>query len=160
MFDFFVDILFGIDILVNFISSYENPETGLIVVNLKDIARNYISGWFTFDIFATMPLQLLEDVFSNGSQFKLARLARLPRLYRLIRIVRMIKLLRIVRKSHIIKELAEQFSSFHGLNSLIRIFISTLFLVHLMACVWFINAAFASNMHDTWVGQRLDGIRG
>ena len=54
--DLVVDCLFGIDIFVNFLSSYEDPYTGLTVVNLKDIARNYISGWFTFDLFATMPL--------------------------------------------------------------------------------------------------------
>lgn len=119
MLDLLVDCLFGLDILVNFVSSYEDPETGLTVVKYKDIASNYLSGWFAFDLFATMPLQLLESAFSGGAQFKLARLARLPRLYRLVRIVRMIKLLRIVRKSQIIKEVAEQISSFHGLNSLI-----------------------------------------
>jgi len=54
-----VDILFGIDIVVNFISSYDNPETGMPVISLKKISANYISGWFFIDLIAVFPVQLL-----------------------------------------------------------------------------------------------------
>lgn len=98
--DMCVDGLFLIDIFINFISAYEDPNTGLPVISLKKISINYITGWLALDLLAVMPVQLIEQMLSGGGQqIKLARLARLPRLYRLIRILRMLKMLRIFRKS-------------------------------------------------------------
>lgn len=101
--DLGVDVLFAIDILVNFVSAYEDPISNLPIISLKRISLNYLTGWFAIDVIAVAPFQLLEDLFKGedvpGSELKLARLARLPRLYRLIRIMRMIKMLRIFRKS-------------------------------------------------------------
>ena len=53
--DSIIDFLFMIDICVNFISSYEDPELHLPVVLLKSIAKNYISGFFFLDIIAIIP---------------------------------------------------------------------------------------------------------
>jgi len=97
--DIFVDSLFMIDIVINFISSYEDPVTNLPIISLKKIGYNYITGWFFIDLMAVFPVQIIENLFSNGQSLKLARLARLPRLYRLMRILRMIKMLRVFRKS-------------------------------------------------------------
>lgn len=99
IFDYIVDILFFIDIIINFLSSYEDPVTGLPVISIKKIASNYVRGWFAIDFIAVLPVGLVEKAFSGGENLKLARLARLPRLYRLIRILRMIKMLRVFRKS-------------------------------------------------------------
>lgn len=62
-FDLLVDLIFAIDIVVNFLSSYEDPKDGLPVVDLGKIANNYISGWFTLDVLACMPVQLIESGF-------------------------------------------------------------------------------------------------
>jgi hypothetical protein len=94
----FVDVMYGIDILINFVSAYEDVQTGLIVVDTKKIAIDYIQGWFFIDLVATLPTQLLESIF-NGPELKLARLSRLPRLYRVIRILRMFKVLKVIKKS-------------------------------------------------------------
>ena len=61
-FDLLVDLIFAVDIFVNFISSYEDAE-GLPVVDLGDIALNYLKGWFTLDLLACMPVQLIESGF-------------------------------------------------------------------------------------------------
>ena len=99
VFDIIVDVLFFMDILINFLSSYEDPVSGLPVISIKKIALNYLTGWFILDILAVLPVGLVEKAFSGGENLKLARLARLPRLYRLIRILRMVKMLRVFRKS-------------------------------------------------------------
>ena len=98
-FDLIVDLIFFVDIFVNFVSSYED-SSGLPVVDLGDIARNYVSGWFFLDLLACLPVQLIESGLNteSGKGVKLARLARLPRLYRLIRILRMVKMLRVFKK--------------------------------------------------------------
>jgi hypothetical protein len=63
-----VDGLFLIDILINFISAYEDPATGLPVISLKKIAINYLTGWFFLDLLAVMPVQIIEEMMSGGGQ--------------------------------------------------------------------------------------------
>lgn len=96
--DVTVDLLFFLDILINFISAYEDEATGLPIISLKKIALNYTTGWFLIDLLAVLPVKLFESALEgDGAQLKLARLARLPRLYRLLRILRMLKMLRVFR---------------------------------------------------------------
>lgn len=53
--DYCVDGLFIIDIFLNFISAYDDPITGLPVINLKKIAQNYLTGWFIIDFISVFP---------------------------------------------------------------------------------------------------------
>ena len=59
-FDMGIDCLFGIDILVNFISAYEDENTGIPTIDPKKISSNYVSSWFIFDLVAIIPFSLLE----------------------------------------------------------------------------------------------------
>lgn len=45
------DIVFGIDIIMNFISAYYVPEHGLIT-DVKTISYSYIKSWFLVDLAA------------------------------------------------------------------------------------------------------------
>ena len=54
IFNYIVDILFGIDIIVNFFSAYELANAR-VEVKLITIARNYLKTWFLFDLIATFP---------------------------------------------------------------------------------------------------------
>ena len=58
-----VDIFFGIDIIVVFFSAFYD-EDFIITENLKDIARNYIFGWFLLDLCAIIPF----DKFNSDSE--------------------------------------------------------------------------------------------
>ena len=66
--DGIVDGLFFIDIIVNFVSAYEDPYTGLPIISLKKIAFNYITSWFGLDLLAVLPVQALEGMVSGGGQ--------------------------------------------------------------------------------------------
>jgi len=152
--DMCVDFLFFIDIIINFISSYEDPMTNLPVISLKKIAINYLTGWFFVDFLSVFPVQLIESAFSNGQSLKLARLARLPRLYRLVRILRMIKMLRVFRKSSQFKEWISNLNISVGMIRMLNVLSFQLFMIHLMACFWFLFATLEDNIYETWVGAR------
>ena len=53
-----IDILFLIDIFVNFFSAYYDAEFQ-IVEDRKLIAKEYITGWLTIDTLAIIPFELL-----------------------------------------------------------------------------------------------------
>lgn len=55
--NYFVDILFGIDIIVNFFSAYET-RNHRIEIRIKHIVREYLTGWFALDLLATFPTQI------------------------------------------------------------------------------------------------------
>jgi Ion transport protein len=54
-FEYFIDCLFALDILFNFISAYEKSD-GSIETRAKNIALNYMKLWFIIDAFAIVPL--------------------------------------------------------------------------------------------------------
>ena len=53
-----VNCLFGLDIIINFISAFENSDKN-IEVRFTVIARNYIQSWFILDVLASFPFQLI-----------------------------------------------------------------------------------------------------
>lgn len=49
--DYVFDAWFGADMIISFLSAYHDPVRGL-VTNFKDIALNYLKGWFWIDFVA------------------------------------------------------------------------------------------------------------
>ena len=89
--DFVVEVMFWLDLILNFISSYKHPESLVIVTDLKLIARNYVfKGWFMVDFVSVFPFKMF---MSTGQITKLFRLFRLPRLIKLIDISKFQKVL-------------------------------------------------------------------
>lgn len=58
-FELIIDVLFMIDLIINFISAYTDKNTGFIEVRFKKIAKGYITSWFLLDLTACIPFQLL-----------------------------------------------------------------------------------------------------
>jgi hypothetical protein len=53
----FIDIIIGIDILVNFLTPLE-LENETYDTNLKNIAKSYLSGMFVVDLISCLPTNL------------------------------------------------------------------------------------------------------
>lgn len=52
-----VDFAFAVDIVINFLSAYEEQSNQMrVIVDYKMIAINYIKGWFFFDFIAILPI--------------------------------------------------------------------------------------------------------
>lgn len=101
----FIDIFFGIDIILSFISAYYTEEYELIE-SRRMIAKNYILGWFSIDVFAILPFDLImawvrgdkvEGPSSNVND--MIRLARLGRLYKVIRLLKILRILKLGKSS-------------------------------------------------------------
>ena len=53
-----IDIVFGIDIVIVFISPYYDDDFRLIDEH-KQIAKTYLYGWFVPDVLAVLPIELI-----------------------------------------------------------------------------------------------------
>ena len=57
--DFVVEVMFWLDLILNFIQSYKHPESLIIITDLKLIARNYVfKGWFMVDFVSVFPFKM------------------------------------------------------------------------------------------------------
>lgn len=87
IFDYCVDALFFVDIILTFFHSYLDQDERP-VYSLKKIAKRYLKFWFWIDFFSILPL---EFIIANGNLNILLRVSRLNKIYKLVRFSRMIK---------------------------------------------------------------------
>jgi len=64
--DYFIDIAFAFDIVINFRSVYYDPRTESLVTNGKRIASRYLSGRFWIDLLASLPLEMIALVLGGA----------------------------------------------------------------------------------------------
>ena len=104
---------------------------------------------------ACIPFQLIEQGGSEddagGEYNKLLRLARLPRMYRLLRILRLFKMVRILKYNKNFQKIFDSSKMNAGVTRMLRVLVTVLVLVHLVACFWFLLAKFEDFHPETWV---------
>ncbi|KAM8943906.1 voltage-gated inwardly rectifying potassium channel KCNH6 isoform 2-T2 [Lycaon pictus] len=85
--DLIVDIMFVVDIVINFRTTYVNTNDE-VVSHPRRIAVHYFKGWFLIDMVAAIPFDLL--IFRTGSDetTTLIGLLKTARLLRLVRVAR------------------------------------------------------------------------
>lgn len=66
-FDHLIDVLFGIDVIINFRSAYRDSKTDELIMDPKAIAINYLKGRFWIDFLATLPLEYIALIFSENA---------------------------------------------------------------------------------------------
>lgn len=63
--DRFIDILFIIDIFINFRSCYIDPKTDILIEDPIQISKNYMAGRFWIDLMASIPFELFTFIASS-----------------------------------------------------------------------------------------------
>ena len=90
VFDWVVEGVFYVDIILSFFQSYRDEDTMLVVWEFNRTYKHYMSTWFVIDILAVFPWALF---FSQGVMLKLVRLARIPRLMKILDVSKFKKVL-------------------------------------------------------------------
>eukprot|EP00947_MAST-08B_sp_MAST-8B-sp1_P005483 g5483.t1 len=152
IFELILDIVFIVDVGVNFVTAFHEEKTFKMVVSPKRIAMRYITGWFFIDIIACIPINLIlrgvGGAASESSINRIGKLARLPRMFRLLRLLRLMKLLRILRMTRIFDRLIMSFdkTAIQGF----KVFFYVWMVTHLVACLWYL----IGSIHDgaeSWI---------
>ena len=84
-----IDLIFLIDIIVNFRTTFHDIETGDEVFDAKRTGKVYLRGRFTIDLLSTLPFDNIALIFTESSSpvlqlFSLLKLVRISRLGRII----------------------------------------------------------------------------
>ena len=54
VFDLLLDVIFCVDIILSFCTAYS--ANGIYVTDLRQISRNYLTGWFWIDVPGSIPV--------------------------------------------------------------------------------------------------------
>lgn len=126
--------------------------------NPKDIARNYIFGWFLLDTLAITPFDKLtpseDDESTSGNANQLVRIAKLGRMQKLIKLTRLIRIIKVVKNQ---KSMLQQIKNIlgAGFERLCFFILASLMVCHIFACLW----VFFSQMFDeevTWMSGDVE----
>uniref|UniRef100_A0A8C5HH67 Cyclic nucleotide-binding domain-containing protein n=1 Tax=Gouania willdenowi TaxID=441366 RepID=A0A8C5HH67_GOUWI len=119
--DLVVDIMFIVDILINFRTTYVN-QNDEVVSHPGHIAQHYFKGWFLIDIVAAIPFDLL--IFRSGSEE--------PQTTTLIGLLKTARLLRLVRVARKLDRYSE-----YGAAVLFLLMCTFALIAHWLACIWY-----------------------
>ncbi|XP_061080093.1 potassium voltage-gated channel subfamily H member 6-like [Conger conger] len=119
--DLVVDVMFIIDILINFRTTYVNSNDE-VVSHPGRIAQHYFKGWFLIDIVAAVPFDLL--IFRSGSDE--------PQTTTLIGLLKTARLLRLVRVARKLDRYSE-----YGAAVLFLLMCTFALIAHWLACIWY-----------------------
>ncbi|XP_045062336.1 potassium voltage-gated channel subfamily H member 8, partial [Coregonus clupeaformis] len=143
--DILVEILFIIDIVLNFRTTYVST-TGQVVYEARSIFVHYATSWLFVDLIAALPFDLLY-AFNISVYFGV----------HLLKTVRLLRLLRLLQK-------LERYSEYSAV--VLTLLMSTFaLLAHWMACVWYFigRKEIESNSLSSWdngwlheLAKRLD----
>ncbi|XP_072330327.1 voltage-gated inwardly rectifying potassium channel KCNH7-like isoform X3 [Scyliorhinus torazame] len=117
--DLMVDIMFIIDILINFRTTYVNQNEEVVSHPAK-IAIHYFKGWFLIDMVAAIPFDLL--IFGSGSD-------ETTTLIGLLKTARLLRLVRVARK-------LDRYSEYGAAVLMLLMCIFAL-IAHWLACIWY-----------------------
>ncbi|XP_072300456.1 voltage-gated inwardly rectifying potassium channel KCNH7-like [Eucyclogobius newberryi] len=117
--DLIVDIMFIIDILINFRTTYVNLNEE-VVSHPARIAIHYFKGWFLIDMVAAIPFDLL--IFGSGSD-------ETTTLIGLLKTARLLRLVRVARK-------LDRYSEYGAAVLMLLMCIFAL-IAHWLACIWY-----------------------
>lgn len=146
----FVDFLFTVDLLVQFIVSHPDPTRG--GKPFRDPVENamyYLKGWFWIDLFSILPLDLTVALSGdNGNRSPLAKL-KLLKVVRLLRLMRLLKLARLQRVMDEVRSKSGQSWAVFNLSKYLLVIFAT---SHWMACLWGgVGLASPAGASNNWI---------
>ena len=98
-----VDLLFFSDMIMVFNTAIETEDFE-IVDDRKNIAIDYLNGWFAIDLVAILPFGLFipsggDDTTSAADFNQMVRVMRIGRLTKLVKLLKLLRILKFAKKS-------------------------------------------------------------
>ncbi|XP_051543749.1 potassium voltage-gated channel subfamily H member 2-like [Myxocyprinus asiaticus] len=134
--DLIVDIMFIIDIVINFRTTYVNANDEVVSHPLR-IAVHYFKGWFLIDMVAAIPFDLL--IYRDGEEAS----TETTTLIGLLKTARLLRLVRVARK-------LDRYSEY-GAAVLFLLMCTFALIAHWLACIWYAIGNMEHNGSIGWL---------
>jgi len=134
-FDVFIDLLFLMDIILNFFTPIYLKHD--LITSHKLIAKEYFKLWFWIDLVSILPFQAIFDMLSLNST-SLLKLTKMPRLYRLVKISKLIRAMKMKRKGNTLigKLISRLFRGDSILVNILPLWLFGALIAYIFGCIW------------------------
>ncbi|KAG5283088.1 hypothetical protein AALO_G00038170 [Alosa alosa] len=157
LFNVFSDLLFLLDIYLNFRMGILSDSNEIAIIDVKVIAKNYLKTWFIPDAIASFPVDFIIAIAEhwNDKDTKSLQGAKIMRILMFARILSLVRLLRVSRLVRFFSEL-EQMSNanLEGVRIFLRViglFMMMFILCHWNGCIQYFVPLLANFPPDCWV---------
>ena len=123
-FNYSIDVCFFIDIIINFNTTFLDPETGEEQKTRKEIVLNYLTGMFLIDFMATVPFYEMLCIILQGN---MSRSVQMLAVLKLIRVLRLQRVITYMNTTDDVKLTLQ----------LVKTSIYLILFIHFTACAWF-----------------------
>jgi hypothetical protein len=130
--DMVVDAYFIMDIFSNFRTAFYGAQ-GELVCRPTEIARHYLTGWFTIDLAGSLPVNYVILLVGADSAGK----AKSNKFFRMLRLFRLLKLLRLLRLNRLLRKYEEQYYALASVMRLSKIALQVVLCGHFLGCTWY-----------------------
>ena len=124
-----VDVIFFIDIIFNFHTSFVGPD-GSVIVDEKKIRQNYLRSGFIIDVMACLPYDALNIFNTNDDELDPGSPPGYGNIFMILKVMRLFRLGRVARAMHRFLE-----SSFALLLLMLSFYV---IVAHWFACVFYV----------------------
>ncbi|XP_033641645.1 potassium voltage-gated channel unc-103-like [Asterias rubens] len=135
--DLIVDVMFIVDIFINFRTTFIDDVKGEVVSDPPKIAKHYLKGWFVIDVLAAIPFDLILFVVANDEKTTTTM--------GLLKSARLLRLLRVARR-------LDQYSQYAPAVICLLMCAFTL-VAHWMACCWYSIGERERSKEYGWLNQ-------
>ena len=139
-FEFFADIIFIFDLIINFFLEYYNSTDKLIKIR-KKIIKNYLRGWFFYDLLAAIPMNIIYYYYCKIYEFPICHTYVKNSLFNTLVLLRCLKTIKIfkmpaTKKNQLVNFLIELASddTTEKVNLIIECLL-VLFGLHILSCI-------------------------
>ncbi|XP_076244136.1 potassium voltage-gated channel protein ether a go-go isoform X1 [Calliopsis andreniformis] len=139
--DSIVDVIFFIDIVLNFHTTFVGPG-GEVVSDPKVIRMNYLKSWFIIDLLSCLPYDVF-NAFDHDED-------GIGSLFSALKVVRLLRLGRVVRKLDRYLE--------YGAAMLILLLCFYMLVAHWLACVWYVTLRYSIGRSDAENGVQYSWL--
>jgi hypothetical protein len=131
-FDFSTDIVFMIDICLNFITAWDNQ--GFMIRDFSLIAKNYLRTWFVLDFSGSFPFDKVITLIMDTNAQSLSS----ANMIRGLKLIRMMKLIRAVKFMNRLEKLKQQegYEAFVTAITLVNAAFTLFFTAHVLGCFY------------------------
>lgn len=138
IFDYVADVLFIFDIVLNFMTTFN--EDGVWVSDRHRVAVAYAISWFPMDVLASFPVGWITDLialFKGDAANNNTGINKVLRMLRMFKLFRMLRMLKLFPKLFAVVETNVKVDP--SILRFVRSFVILLIMWHLIACAyWFV----------------------
>nr|QQY02443.1 potassium voltage-gated channel protein eag 1 [Cryptocotyle lingua] len=143
--DSIVDVIFFIDIVLNFHTTFVGPN-GEVISDATIIRINYLKGWFLVDLLSCLPYDVFNAFQPEATQ------STISSLFGALKVVRLLRIGRVTRK-------LDQYLEYMAASLLLMI-AGFVLLAHWLACVWYTvgSSDLRAGIYYGWIPRLLNDV--